>query len=264
LKAYKQFMELKKKHRDWDGTFLSPPLDVERMWHQHTQVYEHYPGACEEFCGRVISHGTTDGMDFAATAERIKTTQNSIKVHFYSDYDKYIWSFKPMKSQKQEEEDEEAMAEEGTSDKAPEYKENNESSESRNIEPPDQKPEIEKPSKNEITLVIKYPGDEWALYNVPDNTRLEKIFDYFAKVQEKDISTLQFKYGDREVKPHETPRDCNKNAKKVVIEVTMDETALKRNSSDDSDFGDCVGFCTDFSEFVTLQKQNCWPIKVEW
>ena len=272
LKAYRQFMELKKRHRDWDGTFLSPPLDVERMWHQHVRYENHYADACKNFCGRVIAHGTTDGMDFAATAERIKTTQNSVTVHFYRTYDKEIWSFKEVtRSKNVEEKAEEETIEETEEDimneETPEDKENNAVSESRNIGISKQKSE-EKPHREatkEITLVLKYPGDEWTLYNVPDNTRFKKIFEYFAKVQEKDMTFLLFKHGDKLLQPDDTPMDCDMNAKKVVIEVSMDEDAIRAARSEDSvDFGDCVGFCTDFGQFVTLQKRRHWTINIEW
>jgi hypothetical protein len=46
LEAYRQFMELKVQHEDWDATILFPPQQVDIMWRQHILDVKHYTKAC--------------------------------------------------------------------------------------------------------------------------------------------------------------------------------------------------------------------------
>ena len=77
LMAYRQFMELKRQHEDWNATVLSPPWLVDKMWHEHILDVQHYVQACHDYCGNnlIIGHNPDGALDPAAQATRIQTTK---------------------------------------------------------------------------------------------------------------------------------------------------------------------------------------------
>lgn len=94
LKAYRQFMELKVHHEDWDAIILSPPRLVDQMWHQHILNVQHYVKSCTAYCGNLIGHNPDGALDVAARAERVKTTQISVTARFgKGNVNAEIWSF---------------------------------------------------------------------------------------------------------------------------------------------------------------------------
>jgi hypothetical protein len=69
--AYRQFMVLKVKHKDWSATILSPPEEIDFMWHQHILDVENYIHACWEYCGHLIGHDPDGALDRVARQKRI-------------------------------------------------------------------------------------------------------------------------------------------------------------------------------------------------
>jgi hypothetical protein len=61
LKAYRQFLQLKKIYRDYDATLLSPSLSVDLMWHQHVLDTKNYLHDCALLCGGQFVHHRPDG-----------------------------------------------------------------------------------------------------------------------------------------------------------------------------------------------------------
>lgn len=94
LKAYRQFMELKVKHEDWDATILSPPSMVNLMWHDHTLDARHYAMSCTAYCGHLIGHDISEALDGFSHLMRVQTTQISAAADFGKEQvDSEIWSF---------------------------------------------------------------------------------------------------------------------------------------------------------------------------
>mmetsp|Transcript_57500 Transcript_57500/g.66414 ORF Transcript_57500/g.66414 Transcript_57500/m.66414 type:complete len:293 (+) Transcript_57500:156-1034(+) len=91
LKAYRQFLMLKKKFQDWDATILSPSGPVDQMWHQHLLDVTHYYHDTMLLCGHVIGHNPDGADDNASKARRTKTTRDALVEHFGSDYAKEMW-----------------------------------------------------------------------------------------------------------------------------------------------------------------------------
>jgi len=55
LTAYRQFLTLKKEHKDWDATILSPSYLVDQMWHQHILDVVNYTHNMMLLCGHVVA-----------------------------------------------------------------------------------------------------------------------------------------------------------------------------------------------------------------
>ena len=67
LAAYREFMELKRQHADWNATVLVPPTnDVDRMWHEHILDVQHYVKACNDYCGNLIGYNPDVVLNRAA------------------------------------------------------------------------------------------------------------------------------------------------------------------------------------------------------
>jgi hypothetical protein len=92
LKAYRQFLELKKIKGDWNAETLSPSTDVDLMWHQHILDVVSYSHDCMLLCGHVVGHNPDGGLDDEARAERRKTTVGALKEHFGEEVDVTVWS----------------------------------------------------------------------------------------------------------------------------------------------------------------------------
>jgi len=91
LKAYRQFLFLKKNFQDWDATILSPSGPVDQMWHQHLLDVTHYCHDTMLLCGHVVGYDPDGALDDAMKARRTKTTRDALVEHFGSDYAKEMW-----------------------------------------------------------------------------------------------------------------------------------------------------------------------------
>ena len=87
LKAYRQFLTLKKEHEDWGATELSPSFWVDRMWHQHILDVNYYHDTML-LCGRVVGHNPDGAL--SGKAERDEATREALEKR-YPNYDKEIW-----------------------------------------------------------------------------------------------------------------------------------------------------------------------------
>ena len=93
LTAYRQFMELKRQHADWNATVLSPPVLVDKMWHEHILDVQHYVKACRDYSANIIGHNPDGALDPAAQATRIHTTKIFVQAFFDKQViDSEIWS----------------------------------------------------------------------------------------------------------------------------------------------------------------------------
>jgi small ubiquitin-related modifier len=82
LKAYRQFLVLKKVKEDWNAEILSPSAEVDLMWHQHILDVVNYSHDCMLLCGHVIGHNPDGGLSDSARAERRRVTQAALTEHF--------------------------------------------------------------------------------------------------------------------------------------------------------------------------------------
>eukprot|EP00751_Fragilariopsis_kerguelensis_P029721 CAMPEP_0170906834 /NCGR_PEP_ID=MMETSP0735-20130129/926_1 /TAXON_ID=186038 /ORGANISM="Fragilariopsis kerguelensis, Strain L26-C5" /LENGTH=293 /DNA_ID=CAMNT_0011302803 /DNA_START=104 /DNA_END=982 /DNA_ORIENTATION=+ len=91
LKAYRQFLMLKKHFQDWDATILSPSGPVDQMWHQHLLDVTHYCHDTKLLCGHVVGHNPDGALDHTMKTRRTKTTRDALAELFGSDYVKEMW-----------------------------------------------------------------------------------------------------------------------------------------------------------------------------
>jgi hypothetical protein len=82
LKAYRQFLMLKKIKEDWNTEILSPSAEVDLMWHQHILDVVNYSHDCMLLCGHVVGHNPDGGLDDSARAERREATRAALEEHF--------------------------------------------------------------------------------------------------------------------------------------------------------------------------------------
>ncbi|CAB9506657.1 expressed unknown protein [Seminavis robusta] len=93
ITAYKQFIFLKQRTKDWDATIVSPSGSVDIVWHEHILDVKHYVKACNEYCGRLIGHNPDGGLNVAARGDRVKHTKLLLQAIFGDDHDTAVWSF---------------------------------------------------------------------------------------------------------------------------------------------------------------------------
>ena len=77
LEAYKQFLQLKIAHADWDAAVLSPPLAVDEMWHMHILDTRRYAADCAACAGAFVHHDADGDEDRAARERRVAFTQRA-------------------------------------------------------------------------------------------------------------------------------------------------------------------------------------------
>lgn len=98
LKAYRQFLFLKKHCEDWDATQLSPSHLVDQMWHQHILDVENYYHDMMLLCGHVIGHNPDGALDNEGKRARDETTRKSLIEHFDGNVDGEIWGIEGKES----------------------------------------------------------------------------------------------------------------------------------------------------------------------
>ena len=89
LKAYRQFLTLKKELQDWNATILSPSILVDMMWHMHVLDVINYVHDCIILCGRLVGYNP----DGKLNPGRIVFTKRALEERFGQDYDADVWTF---------------------------------------------------------------------------------------------------------------------------------------------------------------------------
>ena len=70
LGEYKRFLALKVAARDFDASVLSPPQDLDTIWHAHILDTKHYRIVCDALGGNFIHHNPNGGADAVARDAR--------------------------------------------------------------------------------------------------------------------------------------------------------------------------------------------------
>jgi small ubiquitin-related modifier len=73
LGEYKRFLALKVAARDFDASVLSPPQDLDTIWHAHILDTNHYRIVCDALGGFFIHHNPNGGADAVARDSRRQT-----------------------------------------------------------------------------------------------------------------------------------------------------------------------------------------------
>lgn len=92
LTGYKQFLELKKKLGDFDGTILEPSNVIDQMWVQHYGS-RNYNKDCQLLCDNVVKRDGYGRLDSESRKRRIAATAPVLKSVFKTLVDEEIWSF---------------------------------------------------------------------------------------------------------------------------------------------------------------------------
>jgi hypothetical protein len=78
LRAYRQFLRVKKAKEDWKAELLSPSAAVDRMWHQHVLDSVNYVHDCQLLCGRFLGHNPDGALDEEAKKMRLVATKEAL------------------------------------------------------------------------------------------------------------------------------------------------------------------------------------------
>ena len=99
MTAYRQFLTLKKEHRDWNATLLSPSYLVDQMWHQHILDVVNYTHDMMLLCGHVVGHNPDGALNLQKKEERDETTRKALEERFANKYDKEVWGISEIKKE---------------------------------------------------------------------------------------------------------------------------------------------------------------------
>jgi hypothetical protein len=91
LKAYRQFLFLKKHNEDWDAKLLSPSFLVDQMWHQHILDVVNYCHDMMLICGHVVGHNPDGALDIDGKKSRDERTRDGLNEHFEGEHDCEVW-----------------------------------------------------------------------------------------------------------------------------------------------------------------------------
>jgi len=179
LTAYRQFMEIKRQRKDWNATVLSPPVLVDKMWHEHILDVQHYVQACWDYCGNnlIIGHNPDGALDPAARATRIQTTKISVQARFDKQViDSAIWS----------------MFDEGARIVASSNGNHN------------KRPRGHEGQENITVCVLDMGGTE-TFYQMKRSTRMGYLFKKHASMKGIHSSDLRFLLKGDRIAPEQTP-----------------------------------------------------------
>jgi small ubiquitin-related modifier len=213
-------MVLKVQHEDWSATILSPPEEIDFMWHQHILDVQNYVRACTEYCGHLIGHDPDGALDRVARQKRIATTKISRTARFgpirYSSHNAAIWSF--VEEEEEEEKDEN----------------NNKKKRSREEESPEEEPPVpplSPPMRNVfartaapaassrvvpsgedssderqiIIIRIRDTSGEVTHYRLHRTTRMKKVMDIYARRRGVSRQSLRFLFDAKKIGDDDTP-----------------------------------------------------------
>ena len=91
--AYKQFIELKTTHRDWDCQLLCPPHEVRTVWELHVLDTETYATSCRKHFNNIIHYDLIGELNCTRRRERQSRTRRAFLSRFGADT-LGIWDFK--------------------------------------------------------------------------------------------------------------------------------------------------------------------------
>jgi len=179
LTAYRQFLTLKKEHKDWDATILSPSYLVDQMWHQHILDVVNYTHDMMLLCGHVVGHNPDGALNLQKKAERDETTHIALEKRFANKYDKEIWGIVEIKKER----DVTIKTEEGdTTDD--------------NTEGGDDKP---------INIRVKDTNCEETMFKIKRSTKFKKLFSAYASREGVNVINLSFMLDGENINPEVTP-----------------------------------------------------------
>jgi hypothetical protein len=94
LQGYRQFLDLKKAVKDWDGTMLEPPPVIRMIWQAHVLNTKTYFEDCKLLVGRIVHYVSFGERNEFDTAKRVFQTKLGVKSRSnFEDFDDDIWWF---------------------------------------------------------------------------------------------------------------------------------------------------------------------------
>lgn len=185
LKAYRQFLFLKKIHKDWDAAILSPSHLVDQMWHQHILDVVNYCHDMMLLCGHVVGHNPDGAADVDGKRVRDAATREGLEEHFEGKYDKVIWGI-----------ENEGIVRSGH---AP----------AEEHEP--------------ITIRIRDQAGEVTFFRVKKDTLMSNIFNCYATRKGVDLKNLRFLLDACNIIPNSTPKSLELEDHDL-IDVILEQT----------------------------------------
>jgi len=166
LTAYRQFLTLKKKHKDWNATILSPSYLVDQMWHQHILDAVNYTHDMMLLCGHFVGHNPEGALDLQKKAKRDKATRKALEKRFANKYDKEVWGILEIKKEQ----------------------------------------DINHNLSGVITIRVKGQSDEPALeFKVFRSIKMGRIFQLYAEQRRLDVNLLRFILDSDRIGETDTP-----------------------------------------------------------
>jgi hypothetical protein len=171
LKAYQQFLHIKKKEKDWFAELLLPSKAVEKMWNQHILSAE-YSKDMMLLCHRIVFHNPSGLIENEfAKQNRFEATASALLEHCGVDEVDHgvdgVWSDVFLNAGVHEKEDNAVESQ-------------------------------------LLTIRIQDHTGEDVYFKMYDATKLGKAFDIFA--QRKGVSTINFLFRGGSVNRNHTPR----------------------------------------------------------
>jgi small ubiquitin-related modifier len=225
LSAYRQFMVLKVQHEDWSASILSPPEEIDFMWHQHILDVQNYVRACTEYCGHLIGHDPDGALDRVARQKRIATTKISRTARFgpirYSSYNAALWSF--VDDEDEEEEEEESnnnIKKRSCEEESPEEKLPVPPPSMRNVYARTAAPAVSpvvpgdvdhSADEGRIRINLRNMSGESTYYTMKGSTPMKTLMDNYARRRGVNRENLRFLFDADKIADNDTPTTMELN-----------------------------------------------------
>ncbi|KAL7478136.1 hypothetical protein ACHAW6_003912 [Cyclotella cf. meneghiniana] len=196
LKAYRQFLFLKKHYQDWDAEHLSPSLWVDQMWHQHILDVVNYCHDMMLLCGRVVGHNPDGALDAEGKKRRDLNTREALEEHYFDGYDREIWGIDGI-----DDAGSDGSANVGNNpemDDGGDVIKSTDNGEGFAADAHARALSGAKAKDEMISINIRYQGVDTA-YTVKKLSRLSHCFELFARSKGKPVAQFEFKYNNQRV-----------------------------------------------------------------
>jgi hypothetical protein len=210
LKAYRQFLIIKEKKKDWNAVLLLPSVDVNEMWHQHILDVNNYIHDCMLLCGHVLGHNPdtkiSDEKEVTSKKNDSRYTRTKMALEEYFDDQeidktkdgvwKEVFHREPNHQYNNGKSSRCSTPVSSTTNAAPNVRMDASFSNSPNSTSRDN---ITILFRNEVTGVESH-------FNMKISTSFGLVFESYAQRHQTNISMIRFVYQNVTIEPNETPQ----------------------------------------------------------
>lgn len=209
LKAYRQFLLIKEKKKDWNAVLLLPSVDVNEMWHQHILDVNNYIHDCMLLCGHVLGHNPDTKLSDEKDSSNKKNDSRYARTkmaleEYFDDHEldktkdgvwKEIFHREPSHHHNVSNSNSSGRDTSVSTSASPNVRTDTTSS----------SPHSTRGDSMTILFRNEVTGVE-SLFNIKISTSFGLAFESYAQRNQRNVASLRFVYQNVAIEPNETPQ----------------------------------------------------------